>query len=75
MASAWVTYSGPLPGDLGQQVAAASRQLAQFRRARICLRIVQRTPPGQPPGSAGEPCDENPVSLRTIIDHAINYDR
>ena len=63
------------PGDLGQQVTPISRHLAQFRRARVCLRIVQRTPPGETPGRAREPCDENPVSLRTVIDHAFEYHR
>jgi hypothetical protein len=65
----------PDPGNLGQQIAAASGQFAQFRRSRGCLRIVQGAPPGEPPGSAVKPCDEDPVSLRTVIDHAFEYSR
>src|ERR1700722_20386954 len=68
----------PDPCHLGEQVAAASRYLAQFRSGRIRLRVVQRAEPGQPPGRAGETCDENPVSLLTLltfIDHAFEYCR
>lgn len=52
------------PGHLGQQVRAASRELAQPGHHSGFLVPAQLTPPGVMPGSAGELRDEDTVTTR-----------
>ena len=58
------------PGHLGQQVGPAARQLAQRGHRGALLGAAQLAPPRPAPRLALELGDEQPVSLRALIDHA-----
>jgi len=61
------------PGDLGRQVSPAARELAQRGHRGGFLVAGELSPLRAVPRLAGELRDEDPVSLRTIIDHEFEY--
>ena len=58
------------PGDLGQQVGPAARELAELGHRGGFFIAGELPPAGPVPSLARELGDEDPVSLRAIIDHA-----
>ena len=58
------------PGDLGQQVGAAARELSQRSHRGGFLVFGQLTPLSAMARLPRQLGDEEPVSLRPLIDHA-----
>jgi len=57
-------------GDLGEQVAAAARELAELGHRGGLLATGQVAPSGPVPRLARQLGDEDTVSFRALIDHA-----
>jgi hypothetical protein len=57
------------PGDLGEKVGAAARELAELGHRGRFLAAGQVAPAGPVAGLAGQLGDEDTISLRAIIDH------
>ena len=60
-------------GHFSQQVSPAARQVAQRGGCGAFLVLSELAPPGPEPGLAGQLRDEDPVSLRALLDHAFEY--
>jgi len=58
------------PGDLGEQVGPAAREVPQDGHRGGLLLAAQFTPPSMMPGLVPEPGDEDAVSCRALIGHA-----
>ncbi|SRR6266851_1464329 len=61
------------PGHLGQQVGPAAREIAQRGHRGGLLVAGELPPPGTVAGLPRELRYQDPVSLRTIIEHAFEY--
>ena len=61
-------------GHLGEQVGPPSRELTELGHRGILPVRGQLAQAGVPPRRTGQPGDEDTVSLRTLIDHAFEYD-
>jgi hypothetical protein len=59
-------------GRLGQQVGPPRGELAELGHRRGVL-LAGKLPAAEPLGAAHQPGTQNPVSLRTVIDHAFEY--
>ena len=58
------------PGNVGQEVGSASGQLTELGHRGGVLSLGQLSPPGVMPCGAVQLGNQDPVSLRTIIEHA-----
>ena len=63
------------PGHLGHQVGAPGRELAELGHRGNLLIFCRAVPACEAPGCARKANDEDPVSLRALIDHAFEYCR
>ena len=61
------------PGDLGEQICPAAGELAQFGHCGGLLGGGELAPLRMMPGLVVELREEDPVSLRAVVEHVFRY--